>query len=146
MLILYDTNTGAVLDNTGINTALPEGPEGDSAYINTDARGIPRSNIGMVRLHDEHDADLAQRVLTHQVTIDGGQVVVGAPIPKPEPTPEVVTGRTLRDRAAAALDANRLFLDDKSPTNAEVLTQVRALTRQNQGLIRLVLNKLDGVD
>lgn len=54
--------------------------------------------------------------------------------------------RTLRDRAATALDTNRSFLTLGNPSNAQTLAQVRALTRQNNGLIRLVIGRLDGTD
>jgi hypothetical protein len=52
----------------------------------------------------------------------------------------------IRTAAGNALDGNRTFLAIQSPTNAQVVAQVRALTRQNQGLIRLTLGLLDGVD
>lgn len=52
----------------------------------------------------------------------------------------------LRGRARAALADNQAFLAVASPTNAQVLAQVRALTRQNQGLIRLALRRFDGSD
>lgn len=53
---------------------------------------------------------------------------------------------TIRDRAGQALAANLTFLAAASPTNAQVVAQVKALTRQNNGLIRLVLNRFDGTD
>jgi hypothetical protein len=54
---------------------------------------------------------------------------------------------TLRARVADALDANRSFLAVESPTNAQTLAQVKALTRQTQALIRLVTAQTaDGVD
>jgi hypothetical protein len=52
-------------------------------------------------------------------------------------------GDTLRALALAALAANRTFLDIGTPTNAQVLAQVRNLTRQVQALIRLELGVLD---
>lgn len=54
--------------------------------------------------------------------------------------------RTIEQQAETALDTNRTFLDRSSPTNAQIAAQVKALTRQNSGLIRLVLNRLDGTD
>lgn len=53
---------------------------------------------------------------------------------------------SIRAQAAAALEANRTFLALGAPTNAQTLAQVRALTRQNQGLIRIALGALDGTD
>lgn len=63
-------------------------------------------------------------------------------------TPRVVdiTAETIADgtitRARAAFTANRSYLAIPTPTNAQVAAQVRALTRQNQGLIRLVARDL----
>jgi hypothetical protein len=62
----------------------------------------------------------------------------------------VLTGNktTITDRAVAALDNNRAFIDTPNGdlTNADVVGQVKDLARQNNALIRLVLNLLDGVD
>lgn len=55
-------------------------------------------------------------------------------------------GRTIREQAQAALDNNRTFLALTNPTNAQNAAQVKALTRQVNGIIRLVLGKLDGTD
>ena len=46
----------------------------------------------------------------------------------------------------AARAANSVFLAVPSPTAAQVVEQVRALTRQMQGVIRLAANDLDGVE
>jgi len=53
---------------------------------------------------------------------------------------------TIQQQATTALDTNRTFLAIASPTNAQTLAQVKALTRQNQGIIRLLLNQLDGTN
>lgn len=53
---------------------------------------------------------------------------------------------TLEQRAATALANNRDFLALTTPTNAQTLAQVKALTRQNTALIRLVLGALDSTD
>ncbi len=54
-------------------------------------------------------------------------------------------GATIRQQALAALDANATFLALATPTAAQNAAQIKALTRQNNGLIRLVLGKLDSV-
>jgi hypothetical protein len=54
-------------------------------------------------------------------------------------------GSTLRSRADQALAANQAFLAS-SRTNAQSLAQVTALTRQMNGVIRLLLGRLDGTD
>ncbi|MEQ8834263.1 MAG: hypothetical protein RIB67_07435 [Miltoncostaeaceae bacterium] len=52
----------------------------------------------------------------------------------------------LHERAIAALEANAEFLALSPPTQGQVLAQVRALTRQNNALIRLLLGQLDSID
>ena len=146
MLIVYDTTTGTVLDNTGTNSLMPEGPDDALAYVNTDARGIDRASLGLLRIHDLDQADLVQRILSHYVHVENGAVVIGDPIPPPPPDAETVVRLTLEERALTALDNNRDFLALASPTNAQTLAQVKMLTKENIGLIRLVLNKLDGVE
>lgn len=53
---------------------------------------------------------------------------------------------TIRNNAQNALQANRDFLALASPTNAQTLAQVKALTRQTQALIRMTLGLMDGTD
>lgn len=53
---------------------------------------------------------------------------------------------TIRDRARQALDINAAFLANGAPSNAQVLAQVRALTKQATGLIKLDLRDLDSAD
>jgi hypothetical protein len=57
-----------------------------------------------------------------------------------------VNEKVLRDKAATALTANQAFLDLASPSNAQVLAQVRLLTRQMNALIRLTVKQLDSTD
>jgi hypothetical protein len=46
---------------------------------------------------------------------------------------------TLRQKAAGAIQGNKDFLAKASPSNLEILAQVRALTRQNNAVIPLIL-------
>lgn len=58
----------------------------------------------------------------------------------------VANAATIRDRATQALSTNADFLALASPNNAQNAAQVKALTRQVNGLVRLVLGRLDGTD
>lgn len=62
------------------------------------------------------------------------------------PSPDAVNRDALYRQAHDALAANKGFLDKASPTNLENAAQAKALTRQMNGIIRLLLNQLDGVD
>ncbi len=53
---------------------------------------------------------------------------------------------TIETAAAAALAANTTYLGLASPTNNQVIAQIRALTQQTNKLIRLTLGKLEGTD
>lgn len=50
--------------------------------------------------------------------------------------------RTLLDRAGQALAGNIAFLANGAPTNAQVVAQVRALTRQMNAVIRLQMGPI----
>lgn len=59
---------------------------------------------------------------------------------------EAANEQTIRDKAATALNTNTTFLGIASPTNAQNAAQVKALTRQMNGLIRLTIRRLDGTE
>lgn len=63
-----------------------------------------------------------------------------------EVSPEQVNDETLRQQALTALAANRTYIGRASPTAAQQTAQIKALTQQNNGLIRLLLGLLDGTD
>ena len=52
----------------------------------------------------------------------------------------------IKGQATAALDTDRAYLALANPSNAQMAAQLKELTRQNIGLIRLVLGQLDGTD
>lgn len=60
--------------------------------------------------------------------------------------PETENRDAILDAARQALAANRTYLALNSPTNAQNLAQIRALTRQINGLIRFLLADFSGTD
>lgn len=69
----------------------------------------------------------------------GTDQLAGLPI-----TPPVVMNRrSLEDKANQALAANSTFISIASPTNAQVLAQVKQLTRENNAIIRLLTAAFD---
>lgn len=77
-------------------------------------------------------------------TFDGeGNVIESQTVELP---PELANYDTLRQRARAALAANRTYLALATPTAAQNTAQVNALTRQVQALIRFTLSDLTGTD
>jgi hypothetical protein len=55
----------------------------------------------------------------------------------------VANKATLQQQATTARANNATYLAIASPTNAQVAAQVRALTQQNNAIIRLLTNALD---
>ena len=118
MLIVYDTTTGEVLDNTGTNSAMPQGPNEPLAYVNTDARGIARDSLALLRLHDEDAHDLVQAVLRNYAHVDPDTralVIEGpyptltadtAAIPTDGTTAATVTYESGRAPATVSFDVN----------------------------------------
>ena len=53
---------------------------------------------------------------------------------------------TLQQQAMTAMAQNRAAVAATNPTNAQVIAQVKALSAQNNVLIRLVLGLLDATD
>lgn len=94
---------------------------------------IDASNVVITTTAEEGD---------NLVTRDGdGNVLVTTPLP-----PDRVNARSLGAKIDTALANNRDFLALASPTNAQTLAQVRALTRQMNALARLAAGKLDTTD
>jgi hypothetical protein len=61
----------------------------------------------------------------------------------PPPDPTVTNQQTLLQKAGNALANNATYLGLGTPTNAQVVAQVAALTRQVNALIRLTIGQLD---
>jgi hypothetical protein len=54
--------------------------------------------------------------------------------------------QTIVQQASTALTTNRTFLAVQSPTTAQAVAQVQALSRQMNGVIRLLLQQFDGTN
>lgn len=63
-----------------------------------------------------------------------------------EVSTEQVNDETIRSQALSALVANKTFVGLASPSTAQNAAQIKALTRQVNGIIRLVLGALDAAD
>lgn len=88
------------------------------------------------------DADAGTVTVT-----EGGQTVQTALDPATQAAIKVAANRsTIEGQAETALGANTTFLAIASPTAAQNAAQVKALTRQSNKLIRLLLDKLDGTE
>lgn len=64
----------------------------------------------------------------------------------PDPSITELNAADLRTKATNAISGNITALGVANPTNAQVIAQVKALTRQNNALIRLLLGQLDVTD
>lgn len=62
-----------------------------------------------------------------------------------KPGTQPANAGAIRDAARNALAANRSFIAS-TPTAAQTTAQVKALSRQLNGVIRLLLGQLDGTD
>jgi hypothetical protein len=83
-------------------------------------------------------------IVTHD-TYENGVKVSTREVTVPDPTLEQANEATIRGQALTALTANRAYIAS-TPTAVQATAQSKALTRQVNGIIRLLLNQLDGVD
>ena len=56
------------------------------------------------------------------------------------------TAATITTQATTAIGLNRTFLALVTPSNADVVAHVRRLSRQNNGIIRLLVNRASLAD
>ena len=79
-------------------------------------------------------------------TYDTAGVATGTQTITVQTSPSQDNSDTLQAAAVTALANNRTFQAVAAPTNAQIIAQTKALTRQNNALIRLLLGLLDGTD
>lgn len=60
-----------------------------------------------------------------------------------DPNPEAVAYMDLIQGIRNAVLTNNTFLNIANPTNAQVLAQVKALTRQSTGIIRYIIGEME---
>lgn len=88
--------------------------------------------------------DVAAGTWTVEADVDAATLKAAVDAAPDDPTPaRKANEQQIRDKAAQALTANATYLALGTPTNAQNLAQIRALTRECNGLIRLVLGLLD---
>lgn len=109
---------------------------------------VTSKRIDLPLLSQEVGASLSGTSIDDVSTITGDvpQADLEAAIAAHNPPDYQANRSTLEARAVTAMQGNRDFLSLSSPSNAQVLAQVRALSRQNNGIIRLILGRLDGTD
>jgi len=91
---------------------------------------------------DHGDGTGTRTTFDAQGTVETTEQLTGLPV---EP-PGEKNRRSIEDRLRQRLDANRDYLALASPTAAQQRAQVARLTRENNALIRLVLDLLDTDD
>lgn len=91
MLQIYRIATGEVVDGGSTNQLFPEGAPDPSPMIQNviELYGGTKDDYGILRLHDVEDAEIVDKIFTHEYTIQDGQVIFGdrKPILVPEPKP-----------------------------------------------------------
>jgi hypothetical protein len=73
---------------------------------------------------------------------DGKATVVTYSV-EPKANTTLANELDIRSKAQQAITANNVFLNIQSPTNAQVLTQVQRLTRENTAIIKFLFGLLD---
>lgn len=101
-----------------------------------------RDGVLVERIDDNEDGAGTRTTYDAKGAVIDTQPVSGLYV---EP-PEVKTERTIRQAVDAALATNATFLAIATPTAAQTTVQVKALTRQMNGLIRLAVARYDATN
>lgn len=95
MLIIYNKSTGVVVSNQGFNNLHPLGVPNIENILNhvVTQYGGTHASYDVIRLHDINDKTIAEKTITHEYTIQNGEIVFGdlnlIPEPEPEPPTEI---------------------------------------------------------
>lgn len=98
MMIIYRKSDRKIINGPNTNMLLPEGgPEGVEITNTIMAYGGIAEDYGVFRLHDIERAELVQKCFTHSYTLEFDAdhnpvgVIIGDPLPVPEPEPHLPT-------------------------------------------------------
>lgn len=95
---------------------------------------------------DAETGETATRPMTAQEKADADQRAA-AEVQRQQVEQSARTNRqTIVDAAQAALASNKTYANLANPTAAQTTAQVKALSRQQNGTIRLLLGLLDAAD
>ncbi len=94
-------------------------------------------DTGLYTAWDPAGVQVKQRALTAKESADLAAVDTS--------NRSAANGDAVRAKASQALITNGTFLALASPTNAQTLAQVKALTKENNAIIRLLIGALDDV-
>ena len=115
---------------------------GEFVYATCAPCGVLVADLKAHALWHARVADIAPLLVAAVTTLDP---MTGAPVLAVRPAAEltdVAAAATLRAQAITALTTDAIFLALTTPTTAQTVAQVQALTRQTNALIRLVVRAL----
>lgn len=119
----------------------------ESAWSVCEPCGVP---VVDAVAHDRWHRRVAAVVIATAAAVTTRHPSTGEPVITPLPLDEAAEeerAAILRQRSEAAIVTDTEFLALPNPlTNAQVVTQVRALTQQVRALIRLAVRALDSTD
>lgn len=108
----------------------------------TDARGILWTVIAAVNKCDAIEELGDAWCVANGINGLGICMEIVVPLP---PSPEQLNYATIIARIGAALTANNTYLRLAAPTQAQAVAQVKVLTRECNGLIRILANLLTDI-
>lgn len=135
MLIIYNKNTGEVVEGSVTNSMFPLGiPDASRVIENVVERfGGTSEDYAEFRLHDVEDAETINLIFTHEYRIENNEIVFGDEkvIPEPEPQPPSI------EEQLAEKDKQIVELKEKQLITSEIV-EINGL--QQQELLELLID------